>query len=189
MLSAMATNEPTGSAGPPPAGWYPDPEVPGRRRYWDGGRWTDHVDPPSPPPPAPGPSGAAQAGPGVPVAQPTSDADARQWALFAHLSALLALLIGLPFLGPLVIYLVKKDDHPFIADQAREALNFNLSVFIYGVVGFIAMLVLFIVVIGVLLIPVLIALGIGWLVFVIIAAVKANSGETYRYPLTIRMVS
>ena len=171
----------TEGQGTPAAGWYADPEVPGRQRYWDGSRWTEQV------------SEAQAAAPQH--AQPaaamtlTTDASARQWAVFAHLSALLALFIGLPFVGPLVIYLVKKDDHPFIADQAREALNFNLSVFIYEVVGAIVAVILTIVLIGLLIFPVLIAIAIAWLVLVIVAAVKANSGEPYRYPLTIRMVS
>ena len=127
-------------------------------------------------------------GPGV-TGTPVSERDARQWAMFAHLSALLGLLIGLPFVGPLVIYLVKKDDHPFVADQAREALNFNLSIFLYEVAGTIAAVVLAIVIIGFLLIPVVIAIAIAWLVLVIVAGVKANGGENYRYPFTIRFVS
>lgn len=173
----MAAHEPSGTAQPPP-GWYPDPEVAGHRRYWDGARWSEHVEPEA----GPGPSSAS-----APAA--AADANARQWATFAHLSALAALVIGLPFVGPLVIYLVKKDEHPFIADQAREALNFNISIFIYEVVGAIAAFMLFIVLIGILLIPLLVAIAIAWLVLVVVAAVAANKGQAYRYPLTIRMVS
>jgi uncharacterized protein len=102
--------------------------------------------------------------------------------MIAHLSALAGLVIGLNWLGPLLVYLVKKDEHPFIADQSREALNFNLSVFIY----LIASAILIIVVIGILLLP---AVAIAWLVLTIIAAVRANTGESYRYPLTIRLVT
>jgi uncharacterized protein len=102
--------------------------------------------------------------------------------MLAHLSALFGLIIGLNWLGPLVIYLVKKDEHPFIADQSREALNFNLSVFIYVLVS----VVLIFIVIGFLLLPVI---GIAWLVLTIIAGVRANNGEAYRYPLTIKFVS
>jgi uncharacterized protein len=102
--------------------------------------------------------------------------------MLAHLSALAGLVIGLNWLGPLIIYLVKKDEHPFIADQSREALNFNLSVFIY----IIASAILIILVVGLLLLP---AVAIAWLVLTIIAAVRANNGEPYRYPLTIRLVS
>ena len=146
----------------PAPGWYPDPEVAGGQRYWDGTQWTEHK------------AGAAPVAPGGPV---IVDANARQWALFAHLSALL-----LGWLGPLVIYLVKKDEHPYIADQSREALNFNLSVFLYFVISGVLILVL----IGIFLI---FGVLIAWLVFVIIAAVRANGGEAYRYPLTIRFVS
>jgi uncharacterized protein len=102
--------------------------------------------------------------------------------MIAHLSALAGLVIGLNWLGPLIVYLVKKDEHPFIADQSREALNFNLSVFIYIIIS----AILIIVVIGFVLLPVI---AIAWLVLTIVAAVRANNGEAYRYPLTLRLVS
>jgi uncharacterized protein len=103
--------------------------------------------------------------------------------MIAHLSALAGIVAGgLIWLGPLIVYLVKKDEHPFIADQSREALNFNLSVFIY----IIASAILIIVVIGIILLPVV---AIAWLVLTIIAAVRASNGESYRYPLTIRLVT
>jgi len=103
--------------------------------------------------------------------------------MLAHLSALAGLFVGgLIFLGPLLVYLVKKDEHPFIADQSREALNFNISVFIY----FIASAILIPLGVGLLALPVVF---IAWLVLTIIAAVRANNGEPYRYPLTIRLVS
>jgi hypothetical protein len=111
-----------------------------------------------------------------------ADANARQWAMIAHLSALAGLVIGLNWLGPLIVYLVKKDEHPFIADQSREALNFNLSVFIYIIVS----AVLILLVVGIFLLPVV---AVAWLVLTIIAAMRANNGEQYRYPLTIRMVT
>jgi len=103
--------------------------------------------------------------------------------MLAHLSALAGLFVGgLIFLGPLLVYLVKKDEHPFIAAESREALNFNLSVFIYIIVS----AILIILVVGLLLLP---AVAIAWLILTIIAAVRANNGEPYRYPLTIRLVS
>jgi uncharacterized Tic20 family protein len=163
-----------GRPDPPPAaapGWYPDPAGSGSLRYWDGTRRTDAVS--SAVPPA-GPENARD--------------DSRTWALAAHLSALLSLVIGFPFVGPLVIYLVKKDD-PFVRRHAAEALNFNLSVMLYGIVLGILTFVLIFFIIGLALIPVLILGALAWLVFVCLAAAKAGQGEDYRYPLTIRFVS
>ena len=133
---------------------------------------------PSPPPPPP-PS---------PAARPPSDhpsglpGDVRNLGMAAHLSAFLGAWVALAFVGPLVMWLVKREEHPFIAHHALEALNFNLSVLLYGAVAGVASFFL----IG---IPFLIAIGIGWLVLTIVAAVKASNGEGYRYPMTIRFVS
>ncbi|QQP98815.1 DUF4870 domain-containing protein [Lysobacter enzymogenes] len=102
--------------------------------------------------------------------------------MLAHLSTLVGLIV--PFgtiLGPLVVWLIKKDTMPFVADQGKEALNFNITVIIGMIIGGILTLVL----IGVL---VMIAVGIAWLVLTIMAALAANKGETYRYPFTLRLV-
>jgi uncharacterized protein len=121
-------------------------------------------------------------------------AEERQWAMFAHLSALAGGIITAGwagsigcFIGPLVIWLMKKDTMPFVADQAREALNFNITVAII----FFALFVLTLVTLGIgalLTIPIMILVGLAWLVFTIIASIKANQGERYRYPLTLRLV-
>jgi len=108
--------------------------------------------------------------------------EVRNWALGAHLSAFIGAWVALAFLGPLVVWLIKRDEHPFVALHSREALNFNLSVLIYGAVAFLLSLVL----IG---IPILIAIVVAWLVLTIVAAVKAANGEEYRYPLTIRFIT
>ncbi len=108
--------------------------------------------------------------------------DQRQWAMFAHLSALAGLVV--PFgniLGPLIIWLIKKDTMPLVNDQGKEALNFNITVAIAAVVCWVLVFVL----IGFLLLP---ALVICWLVFVILATVRANEGSYYRYPFTLRLV-
>jgi hypothetical protein len=106
----------------------------------------------------------------------------RSLGLACHLLALAGLVV--PFgniLGPLIMWLVKKDQSSFVDDQGKEAVNFNITI---SIAGFIAFLLMF-VVIGGLLLPII---GIFWLVMTIIAAVKANGGERYRYPLTIRLI-
>ena len=123
----------------------------------------------------------------------TISADQRQWAMFAHLSAIVGGLLTGHFggigcvLGPLIIWAVKKDTMPFVADQAKEALNFNITV---GIVLF----VLFLLGIGtlgigfILTAPLMGIVGIAALVFIIIAAIKANEGVAYRYPFTLRLI-
>ncbi len=118
----------------------------------------------------------------------------RQWAMFAHLSALLgAILTGALgggwgcFIGPLVIWLIKKDTMPFVNDQGKEALNFNITVAIAAVVLF--LITVMTLGIGLIIaIPLGLIIGIGWLVFTIIAASKASDGVLYRYPFTLRLV-
>jgi uncharacterized Tic20 family protein len=132
--------------------------------------------PPSDPPPPPSP-------PEPPQASGMPSAEERQWALFAHLSALLGLVTAgwLCFVGPLVIWLVKKDTMPFVEDQAKEALNFNITMMIAAAISWVLLFVL----IGFILLP---AVAIIWLVFVIIAAIKANEGTRYRYPFALRLI-
>jgi len=121
-------------------------------------------------------------------------ADERQWAMFAHLSALLGGLLTSGwagsmgfFIGPLVIWLVKKDTMPFVDDQGKEALNFAITVSLVCVL--LLMMTIMTLGIGALLtIPLLMAIGIASLVFVILAAIKAHEGVRYRYPVTLRLV-
>jgi uncharacterized Tic20 family protein len=103
----------------------------------------------------------------------------RTWAMLAHLSGLIASLLGgLSPLGPLVVWLIKKDSSPFVADQAKEALNFQLA-------AFIAVLICILTCVGIVLAPVV---GIGALVFAIIGGMEANKGVYYRYPYPIRLI-
>jgi len=111
------------------------------------------------------------------------ESDQNTWAMLAHLSTLLGF-VGIPFaniLGPLVVWLVKKDTMPLVDDQAKEALNFQISLTIYGIVSGLLVLVI----VGIFL---LVALVIFDIVFTIIAAVNAQKGIAYRYPLTIRFL-
>ena len=126
----------------------------------------------------------AMAAPPAPTAAAT--AEEKQWAMFAHLSVLLGGLvtsgwggsIGF-FIGPLVIWLMKKDTMPFVDDQAKEALNFAITISIACVA--LVMLTILSLGIGALLtIPVMMAIGIAALVMIIIAAIKANDGVAYR---------
>jgi hypothetical protein len=115
--------------------------------------------------------------------------DERTWALLGHLSAFSAFIVaGLGcVLGPLVIWLVKRDTLPFAADQAKEALNFNITILLAGL----GLWIVTIVTLGIgllLTIPLGLALFAYWLVFTIIAAVNANNGIRYRYPFTLRLV-
>ena len=128
----------------------------------------------------------------APPPPPSGDApsaEERQWGLFGHLSSLAGLVTGGigNIVGPLVIWLIKKDTMPFAADQAKEALNFNITLLIIGVILFLVTLLTF--GIGVLLTgPLAVLLAIAWLVLTIIAALKANEGVAYRYPFTLRLV-
>lgn len=110
--------------------------------------------------------------------------EAKQWSMFCHLAALAGYL-GIPFgniLGPLIIWLIKRDEFPLVNQNGKESINFQISMTIYALVcgplvclagiGFIL----------------LAAVGIVNLVFVIIAAIKVNGGVDYKYPLCIRFL-
>ena len=129
----------------------------------------------------------------APGADGNISAEERQWAMFAHLSALAGGLLTSAiggwgfFIGPLVIWLMKKDTMPFVADQAKESLNFNIT--ISGI--FLILLILSLVTLGIgflVTLPIMLIVGIAALVLIIIAAMKANQGIAYRYPFTVRLV-
>jgi uncharacterized Tic20 family protein len=106
--------------------------------------------------------------------------DTRNWAAMSHLSAF-SVFVGIPsFIGPLIMWLLRKDD-PYAAHHAKEALNFNISIIIYTVVAAISIILL----IGILALP---AVLIAWFALTIQAALRASSGEYYQYPLSIRFV-
>ena len=145
-------------------GWYPDPNGQAYQRWWDGEKWTEQTQQ----------TATAAVAYGQQVGGLSSES--RQWALFAHLSGLL-----LGFIGPLIIYLVKKDEDPFVADQGREALNFNLTILLVILIS----IPLTLVIVGIF---TLIAAGIVGFIFQILAAIEANKGVWYRYPITIRFL-
>jgi uncharacterized Tic20 family protein len=117
-----------------------------------------------------------------PPSSASPSAEEKQWALFAHLSALIGFII--PFgsiIGPLIIWQIKKNEMPFVDDQGKEALNFQITMAIAVIVCIVLMVVL----IGFLLIWIV---GLLDLIFIIIAALAANNGQAYRYPITLRLV-
>jgi uncharacterized Tic20 family protein len=110
--------------------------------------------------------------------------DEQNWAMLSHLLALMGY-VSVPFgnvVAPLIIYLMKKDESPYVAEHSRESLNFQISMTIYALISAVLTLIL----IGFLL---LMAVWVAGVVLTIIASVKAASGEAYRYPLTIRLIS
>ena len=106
----------------------------------------------------------------------TVSQDDKNIALLTHLGG-----IFFTFLPALIVWLLKKDNSPFLEDQAKEALNFQITVIIGYAVGFLLTVLL----IGIFMIWVV---GISNLIFCIVAAVKASSGVRYRYPFTLRLI-
>jgi uncharacterized Tic20 family protein len=106
----------------------------------------------------------------------------RTWAMLCHLGALAGYII--PFgniIAPLIIWMVKKDESDLVKDQGKESLNFQISL----AIGYLICIPLFFILIGFFL---MIALGIYALVMIIIASMKANEGQKYRYPICIRFI-
>jgi len=109
--------------------------------------------------------------------------DAKTWGMFCHLSALLGL-TGIPLLhilGPLAVWMLKKKDFTFVDDQGKEALNFQITMTLLGVVAGVLTWIF----IGWVLLA---ALVVANFVLVILAAVSANKGVAYRYPFTLRLI-
>lgn len=108
--------------------------------------------------------------------------EANTWNMLCHLSSLFGFVI--PFgniVGPLVVWAIKKQEIPSVDVHGKESINFQITVTIVGIIaGFLCF-----VLIGFLLLPLIL---IAWVVFTIIASMKANNGEDYRYPFNIRLV-
>lgn len=125
----------------------------------------------------------------------TADKDEHMWAMLCHLAAL-AGITQIPFaniLAPLVIWLLKKDQYPLVNDQGKESLNFQISLTIYAYGLAILAVLAVISIVGIFLVlPVLILIASVWwiaeLILIIMAAIKANEGVAYRYPITIRFI-
>lgn len=107
----------------------------------------------------------------------------RNWAAACHLAALCGY-ASMPMgfvLGPLIVWAIARDKHPLVDDQGKEAINFQLSILLYTL----ACIPLICLCVGIVL---LILLSLMNFIFIIVATVRASSGERYRYPLTIRFL-
>ncbi len=122
------------------------------------------------------------------------DPNGRNWAAACHLAALvLGLVIPLGnLLGPLIIWLFKRNEYEQVEDQGKEVLNFQISIIIYGLVLSALMLIAFVTVIliplAIIFLVLLACLLVFNLVMTIIGAVRASEGEYYRYPLAMRLI-
>ncbi|MEM7627006.1 MAG: DUF4870 domain-containing protein [Planctomycetota bacterium] len=119
---------------------------------------------------------AGEAAP-APVDPASISTDDKNIAMLAHLLGLLG------FLGPLIVWLIKKDQSPFIDQEGKESLNFQITV----VIAYVALIPISVITCGfggILYLPIFICV----IIFCILAALKAKEGESYRYPLTIRLV-
>jgi len=112
-----------------------------------------------------------------------TNSDAKTFGMLCHIASLAGLIV--PFgsiLGPLVVWLIKKNEFKYVDDQGKEALNFNLTIALAFFIAF----MLFFFFIGFFL---MIGIFFFWLVSTVIAGVKANDGTPYRYPISIKFIS
>ena len=118
----------------------------------------------------------------IPAIETTPSKDERTWAMLCHFSTFIGFIF--PFgniITPLIIWLSKREDLPLVEDQAKEVLNFQISMTIYLLISVILCFIL----IG---IPFVIGLGIFNVIITIIAGIKANDGKSYRYPINLRLI-
>jgi uncharacterized Tic20 family protein len=113
----------------------------------------------------------------------TSSRDVRTWNVLCHATALAGFFVPWAghILGPLIVWLAKRNDSPEINEHGKESLNFQISMLIYNVIAAVLCLVL----IGFIVLPILHILN---LVLVIVASIQASEGKFYRYPITIRLI-
>jgi uncharacterized Tic20 family protein len=117
------------------------------------------------------------------INKPMSENEERQWAMFAHIGTFSSMIVPLGnIIAPIVVWQLKKNESRFVVEQAKESLNFQITLMIYAVISFLLVFII----IGFFLI---FALVIFSLIIVIVAGVKANDGQHYRYPMTLRLIS
>ncbi|MGH2751053.1 MAG: DUF4870 domain-containing protein [Actinomycetota bacterium] len=136
-----------------------------------------------PPQGAPGyPPGEHPTGRPAPPGGPGSQQE-RNWAMLCHIASFAGFIVPIAgsIVGPLAVWLLKRDEFPLVDDQGKEALNFQLSLLLYGLIAFVLVFVL----IGFLLLALIAVFDV---VMVVVAAIQASQGKAYRYPLCIRFV-
>lgn len=156
----------------------PEPGPQPQPQRWPGANMGPGQEPaPQPTAGSYGPGGQAGSpfgpSPSGPSGLPGANGDDRLWSVLSHLS-----IFVFGVFGPLIVWLVRKDDSPFVSDHAKEALNFQLSVLIANLVLACTCV----------LIPLAFVVSIAAWVYAILAAVEANNGRIYRYPYTFRLV-
>ena len=108
--------------------------------------------------------------------------DERMWAMLCHLSALAGFIIPMgSIIGPLIVWLIKKDEMPLVAEHGRKSLNFQITMFI----AYIVCLILMFAVIGVILLPIV---AIFSFIMVVIGAIKTNDGKEFNYPFSLQLI-
>jgi uncharacterized Tic20 family protein len=132
---------------------------------------------------------AQQAGAAARLDDPMFETNLQPWertyTTFLHMTALTGL-FGLPVIGALIMWVIKKDASAYVADHGKEAMNFQLSLVIYWVVGFLLALTGIGACVGG---PLIVATYILGIVGMVLAAVAANQGRYYRYPMCLRMIA
>lgn len=140
-------------------------------------------------PPQPG---YQQPYPQYPLHPPMSPSDERTWAMLAHLAPFAGSIVGLPVVGPLVVYLMYKDRSAFVRRHAAASLNFQIMLLIVAVVGFVVMVPIALLTVGIGLFAFVIGavvVAVAAVVLQVVAAMAANRGADYQYPLTPTLVS
>jgi len=120
----------------------------------------------------------------------TYESRQRTWTMLCHLSALIVLL-GIPFgniLGPIIVWLFKKNEFPLVDGQGRESMNFQISMSIYALVALALAISLTPVLIGIVFYPVAGIIVAADIIITLIATIRASDNIPYRYPLSLRII-
>jgi uncharacterized protein len=132
--------------------------------------------------------GAAATGPDDSYVESEPTSEEKTWAMLAHLSGFLGYLVVIPFaslIGPLIVWLLKKDSSAFVDEHGKESINFQITMSIFYAIVWV---LLFSIIFTLVAIPLFGLLGVWIVVLVIVAAIKALNGERFLYPLTIRLL-